>query len=326
MSGHPPRREITKLSSYRQIVSHIYSYEREQLTQKNDSIVRIIGITICCILAVTQVELAHAQMVAPDVDPASLTFEVVSIHPDPPGQTSSRVNISPSRYEASHVTVKDLIRQAYDVYDLQIQHGPKWIESESFTVEASIGSTSRDTLSKLSDEQATIAYQHMLQALLADRFHLVVGRVTKDFPIYSLTLAKGEFRLHKADPADTYTNGANDYFGKPITPHVVNSIFIAGDIQMKAEGVSIDQLVYRLNNHLSLQLGRIVVNNTGLKVTYDFNLDFKVPWATVFGPIDDSREFTLFSAIKEQLGLELQAIKAPVEVLSIDHIEEPSEN
>jgi uncharacterized protein (TIGR03435 family) len=278
--------------------------------------------------------------VSPDADPAALTFEVASIHPDLPGQMGgfSRVAFGQSRYEASHVTVKELIREAYGVDDLQIQHDPKWVDSESFTVEASISSTTLDTLSKLGDEQRKIARQHMLQALLADRFHLVVGRDTKELPIYSLTLEKGESRLRKANPADTYPNGAKSYNGTPIKPHDVYYQFIAGDIQMKAEGASMDQLVYRLNQHLSAQLGRIFVNNTGLKDTYDFNLDFKVPWATASGPMttnlqitsndstDESSAFNLFSAIKEQLGLELRSTKAQVQVLSIDHIEEPSEN
>ena len=298
------------------------------------------GITTCCILGIAWINAAQAQIVSPDAAPAALTFEVVSIHPDPPGQTggSSRVAFGQSRYVATHVTVKELIREAYGVDDLQIQHYPKWVDSESFTVEASISNTTLDTLSKLGNEQSKIARQHMLQALLADRFHLVVGLDTKELPIYSLTLEKGESRLHKANPADTYTNGAKSYNGTPIQPHDVYYQFISGDIQIKAEGASMDQLIYRLNQHLSAQLGRIFVDNTGLKDTYDFNLDFKVPWATAFGPMttnlqiasndstDESSEFTLFFAMKAQLGLELRSIKAPVQVFSIDHIEEPSEN
>ncbi len=49
-----------------------------------------------------------------------------------------------------------------------------------------------------------IARQRMLQALLEDRFKLVVHTETKELPVYSLTLAKNGSKLHEAKPGDTY--------------------------------------------------------------------------------------------------------------------------
>ena len=75
---------------------------------------------------------------------------------------------------------------------------------------------------------------------------------------------------------------------------------------------------------------RVVVDDTGLKGNYDFELTFErdsapagadvgEPAARLVGP-------SIFSALQEQLGLKLESKKAPVEFLIIDHIEKPSEN
>jgi uncharacterized protein (TIGR03435 family) len=61
-----------------------------------------------------------------------------------------------------------------------------------------INSETMDALSKLSDEQRSLACQHMLQTLLADHCPLVVGRGTKELRVYSLTLDRGESGLRKA--------------------------------------------------------------------------------------------------------------------------------
>jgi uncharacterized protein (TIGR03435 family) len=65
---------------------------------------------------------------------------------------------------------------------------------------------------------------------------------------------------------------------------------------------------------------RPVIDRTGLTGTYDYQLEWSVDSdATGVGP-------TIFTAIQEQLGLRLEAVKAPVDTLVIDHIERPSQN
>jgi uncharacterized protein (TIGR03435 family) len=249
-----------------------------------------------------------------------------------------KVMFASSRYEAAHVTLKELIREAYGVEDIQIQNDPKWMDSDTFTVNASVDNATLEALAKLAHEQRKVARQHMLQALLTDRFHLVLKQETKELPIYSLTVAKDGPNLRNADPKGTYENGVHFQNGGVVGPHVVYYEFIAGAIKMKGQGASMDQLVERMNQKLSGQLGRKFVNNTAIAGNYDFDLDFKVPWLTAFGPMansmplsDDgtaspSSEFSLFSAMQEQLGLKLKSTKGPVQILSIVHVEQPSEN
>src|SRR5207253_1860115 len=102
------------------------------------------------------------------------------------------------------------------------------------------------------------------------------------------------------------------------------------------QGVSLDFLVFQL----SQQLGRSVVDKTGLKGNYDFTLHwapdqtqgamFKGPEGaipeTASGPPPDTSGPSIFTAIQEQLGLKLESTKGPVEMIVIDHVERPSED
>jgi uncharacterized protein (TIGR03435 family) len=307
------------------------------------SIWSLVGNTILSafgIFAVTSTHIAHAQLAASTPDLSVFVFEVTSIHPDPPGSMGGtvRVMFEPSRFEATHVTAKELLREAYGVEDLQIQRDPRWMDSDSFTVDATINSVTSEALAKLSGQDLAVARQHMLRALLVDHFHLVVKEETNELPIYALIIGKDRPKLREANSEETYENGARSPNGDLIGPHVVYYQFIAGAIQMKGQGVSIDQLVDRLNQKLSRQLGRKFVNGTGLPGIYNFDLDFRVPWQTSFGPmanstpLDDdgagisSSDFSLVSSIQEQLGLKLKSTKGAVPILSVDHLEQPSPN
>ena len=74
---------------------------------------------------------------------------------------------------------------------------PKWLSDESFTVEATIAPETMDALSRLTPDARRAARQHMLQALLADRFHLVVRQEKKELPMFmSLTVAPNGPKLH----------------------------------------------------------------------------------------------------------------------------------
>ena len=92
-----------------------------------------------------------------------------------------------------------------------------------------------------------------------------------------------------------------------------------------------------LSDWLSRFVGRRVVDRTGLSGLYDFILQ----WTPAEGetgalprsyqdsenaPSPEAPGHSLFSALQQQLGLKLEAQKAPVDVLVIEHIEKPSAN
>jgi uncharacterized protein (TIGR03435 family) len=101
-----------------------------------------------------------------------------------------------------------------------------------------------------------------------------------------------------------------------------------------AQGIPISNLV----GFLSRQLGRKVIDKTGLTGIYDFTLKWAPDQSTPLfngpgggpSPADsapaDSSGPSLFTAVQEQLGLKLESQKGSVEVIVIDHVEKPSEN
>jgi uncharacterized protein (TIGR03435 family) len=98
-------------------------------------------------------------------------------------------------------------------------------------------------------------------------------------------------------------------------------------MRMKRDGETLEILatgmhVQSLAPFLLREVGRSVVDKTGLKGTYDFTLQFTPQQSTA----TDSTAPSIFTAIQEQLGLKLESQKAPMEVIVIDHIEKPSEN
>jgi uncharacterized protein (TIGR03435 family) len=85
----------------------------------------------------------------------------------------------------------------------------------------------------------------------------------------------------------------------------------------------------QLAKNLSPRVGRVVVDQTGLVGDFDLDMEW-TPGSGIVGsatgePATDAGP-SLFTALQEQLGLKLQATKAPVEVLVIDHVEKPTEN
>jgi uncharacterized protein (TIGR03435 family) len=217
-----------------------------------------------------------------------------------------------------------LIREAYGIDSTQIAGAPDWLNSEKFDIEAKLDSSATDELHKLGYDQFMLESQRILQGLLADRFKLALHRETKELPVYALVFARGGPKLQDANPDDTYPNGIKDMNGKG---H--GNVIRMGRGQIIGQGIPISNLV----RMLAQQLGRIVVDKTGLTGKYDFSLQWSPD--TGQGPMGHSvtdntpppdSDLSLFTAIQEQLGLKLESQKGSVEILVIDHVEEPSEN
>jgi uncharacterized protein (TIGR03435 family) len=244
-------------------------------------------------------------------------FEVASIRPNEPGRFAPfvRTSFEPGGYSASHTTLLLLIKDAYGIDFNQIVGAPKWSTFERYEIEARMDDATIGQLSKLNEDERKLAHQRMLQALLAERFKLAVHHATKTSSVYSLVISKNGPKLHEARLGEPSGGVGVDYL----------------DGRMISHAAPMGGLVERLE----AELGRPVVDQTGLTGRYDFTLQV-APWelralADGEGWIDNvppsvSAGASLMTALQEQLGLKLKSQKAPIEVLVIDHVETPSEN
>jgi uncharacterized protein (TIGR03435 family) len=239
--------------------------------------------------------------------------------------------LSGERFLATGMTMQGLIREAFGIQDDQILGQPRWLNSDTYDIEAKVELTVADRLHRLSSDQRLIENRHLLQTLLADRFKLAVHRETRELPMFALVVAKKGTKIEEAKPGDRYPNGIKDLDGRG-RGHLMS--LRRG--QIIGQGIPVSDLIEMLND---LGLGLDVVDKTGLTGTYDFTLRWTPDQSTPMfrgadggrqpagsSPLPDSSGPSLFTAMEEQLGLKLERQKGPVEVLVIDHVEKPSEN
>lgn len=221
-------------------------------------------------------------------------FEVASVKVNTSGTGDFSEGITPEgRLTARNFTVWNLIRQAYKLRDLQISGGPGWIKTEGFDIDARPASpVSRDKV----DE--------MLRTLLAERFQLKVHTESRSLAAYALVVSNSGSKLQSATGAD----------GPQSTR--------LGQLVMPKMGMA------QLAQILEFDLDRPVIDQTGLAGDFAIHLEWtreKDRTTTGDAPVDQSRP-SIFTALQEQLGLKLESVKAPVDVLVIDGVELPSEN
>lgn len=250
--------------------------------------------------------IAFAQ--TPVASAASPVFEVATIKPNKTGNGRWKMEFTPDGLTAMDVSLRYAIKDAYGIYDdRRWSGGPAWLDSDKWDIEAKfdVSEFKEPTL-----EQR----RSMLQALLADRFKLVIHHEIRESPVYALVLAKKGPKFQASKPENIINS---EEYGKVC--HLLRSR--PGD--MAFQGCSMPELVSILS--LYPDVGRIVVDQTGLTDRYDFELrwrrDITSPSATL-----DSSEPSIFTALQEQLGLKLKSTTAPLDTLVIDHVEMPSEN
>jgi bla regulator protein BlaR1 len=251
------------------------------------------------------------------------SFEVASIKPTKSGDDKTSILFPPSGFTATSVTLQMLIRAAYGVEDSRISGAPSWLNSEYYDVDARVDSSGADEVRKPSEDQLKVERQRLLQTLLADRFKLTVHREAKVLPNYALVIAENGPKLQEAKPGDTYGDGLKGVDGLPAGPHFMD-LRRGGEFKAQAEPVAL------LARILSRVLGSSVLDKTGLTGDYDFKLKW-TPDASLAPSYkgtnsSESSGPSIFTALQEQLGLKLVTEQGPVEVLVIDHAEQPSGN
>jgi uncharacterized protein (TIGR03435 family) len=170
------------------------------------------------------------------------TFEVASIHPDRTDSTDSIVNFPETgRLTVTNATLKTLIRAAYGIQNDQISGGPKWLDTDRYDIEAK--TTRRITPDK---------EQPLFQNLLAERFRLKAHFEQREQAVYALTIAKaGMIAANTGAGASIHTNRG------------------PGKTRIAVTNIGLNQFAGMLGK----QMGRTVIDKTGLRGNYDFALE-----------------------------------------------------
>ena len=207
---------------------------------------------------------------------------------------------------------------------VQISGGPPWIDSARF-----------DVVAKAEKKPAPEENMRMLQALLKDRFQLLVHSETKEMPVHALVLARKDGKLgEKLTESKEGACTARDPNQPPPLLRPGGKLGCGGAI-ISAHGMNgVSVPITELARSLSLMVGRTVIDKTGQAANYDYTVEFtpdesiSPPTAPGGPPVAapaDSSTPSLFTALQEQLGLKLDSRKGPVEIFVIDR-EKPSEN
>jgi len=294
------------------------------------------------------------------------SFEVISIKPVAPAPASPfRMGAFAlgDRYTMDGATLRMLLQTAFQSggnspfsAPMQIVGAPDWLESDHWEVEAKAncrgGPISREQL------------QLMVQSLLEDRFRLKAHLDTRELQIYHLVATKDGPKIKRsADQTPTFVGGALPALCEPLPPPVAppptcgrappfdaNGLPNRGTfgIRTGASGLTLYGMAVPFATFVRLlqqQLGRTVVDATGLDGLYDFNLTFSsegLQSPFVRGPLGPAPSAaqaggaaalpaaadpvpSIFMSV-QQLGLKLESTKAPAEVLVIDSVQKPTEN
>ncbi len=246
-------------------------------------------------------------------------FEVASIKRNTSGDENFGFNVRPGGLMAAlNVTGRQIVRFAYSMQNSSVEGGPDWLDTEHYDITAKAAEAA-------TPEQMLL----MLRTLLADRFKLVMHMDARDTPIFNLVRARNDGRLgpqlrptsvdcgaiRAAQARGAATLTAND--GRPVCGGRARAgIITAGAVTME-----------QLARNLSGLAGRAIVDRTGLEGHYDFDLKY-VPDAQLTAPAGGAPAElpSLFVALEEQLGLKLEAGRAPVDVVVIDSIARPVED
>lgn len=277
-----------------------------------------------------------------------MAFEVVSIRLHAPGAPFTRPSFPISNENAYAATGGNFIAdfslgifiqfayklsQTQDQYQAMLAHLPKWFADDRFVIRAKAANTNP------TKDQMRL----MMQSLLAERFHLAAHFENQTVPVFALVLAKPgkpgpNLRPHESGPPCNSAGGSRPQ-DKDVFPPDCETYMLTmqqnGTHRLGSRHTTMDLLASSIPT--AGEVTRPVVDHTGLSGRFDFKLEWmheannatSAAGAGPAGPLPNDGQTagpTFLEALNDQLGLKLEATKAPVPMLVIDHVERPSEN
>jgi uncharacterized protein (TIGR03435 family) len=281
--------------------------------------------------------LAGGAVVHAQDPPAPRAFDVASVKPNNSGDFRRAIGPGPGgRFQALNNTLRELVTYAYGVdmarAGLQIAGGPEWMDRDRFDIDA-----------RAPGGAATPAEtREMVRALVDERFKLQARRETREVPTYDLVVDRRDARMGARLRASTIDCEARRAAarrggpppaappGPPPNPETIRPV--CGLRQTPARFAGDAVTMTRLASALGPVSGRIVFDRTGLSGYFDVDLEWAPGQEQPSRPdgapptaVDPSMT-PLFTAIREQLGLRLEASRAAVEIIVVVSAERPAPN
>jgi uncharacterized protein (TIGR03435 family) len=232
---------------------------------------------------------------AKDADP---DWEVASVKLSDPDEQVQDIRTLGRHLLIHRQTVEAMLMAGYGLQKSQIAGGPEWARTQAFDV---------DGLADAEGEPSVQQFQSMIRKLLAERFGLKAHKGQREMAVFALTVGKEKPKMTPAT-GDRYAGGQQMARGGE------------GYRTLTFKDTSMQDFAVMLLQYLD----RPIVDETGLKGPYDFTL--KYTYDEQRAPTDGSAPPSLFTAIQEQLGLKLERVKAPADLLVIDKLERPGAN
>jgi uncharacterized protein (TIGR03435 family) len=252
-------------------------------------------------------------------------FDVATVKPVDAGAPILMMGVmpSPNGLDAQNMTVVRLIQFAYGpkVYrtEDQVVGLPEWAKTQRYNVQAKMSEVDAAEMQKLSDEERLKRLGLMMQALLAERFGLKLHKGTKRAPDYELVVAKGGPKFKPAGEDDPGIIKGKD--GQMMK----GSGFSFTTGKAVAQQMTLDALASILSQ--SQDVGRPVMDKTGLTGKYTFTLNWMPQWSTSSGMKMAARAEdapSVFSALEDDLGLKLVSSMGMEETLIVDAVSRPT--
>jgi uncharacterized protein (TIGR03435 family) len=225
---------------------------------------------------------------------AQTTFNTADVHVSPKTPYPAiRTSLRAGRFDVHHATMVDLIAVAYGVEPDKVLGGPSWLETDRFDIAAVV-----------SAEVTPPAVRPILQALLKDRFDLVVHPDNKPTVAFLLSLGSGKPKLNQSQES-----GPPACQRQPLADDT-------GAIRAACHGVTMQAFAQQLRSAAGDYLPNPVIDQTALEGRWDFTLQ----WAPRNQLARATGGISIFEAVDKQLGLKLESRQVPTPVIVVDRV------
>ena len=251
---------------------------------------------------------------------AKPVFELASVRPqrepvNPANLRGAAPRAAPGGvFSATRANVISLLRFAYDLKPHQVVGGPDWVRRDMFQIDARAGF-----------DASAGQIKQMVQSLLEDRFKLVTRWDERTMDYFAVVVARSDGRLGpylRALPDDcTAAAVAEARKQFPARPDV------GGGGLLYFQCVTLSNALDALSPVAMMESAPPILDETKLpgKFVMELKASSVIP-GVVSEPAADPSLAPFAVALEEQLGLKLQSRRGPVKVLTIDSVQQPSEN